>query len=275
MKSSESINPHPPSAALHQVKTSWSPYSRVSEATRARLRGLWSRFGFNHDVASKIRYEMDMVLLRTRCSLSSSYRAQVRELAARRNLLVHLGSGNALLPGWINLDCYPPPPSSNAEILTLDLRRGLPFSNASVVALFSEHFLEHLPFETVRSVILPEIRRVLEPGGKIRIGVPNGEYFVDQYVAHRAGSRDQIFERARGGKTPMMMLNEIAHGFGHYFAYDFEMFAGLLSSAGFVNVRRCAPFDTPIEQFKGKDRVDEWRNAMTLYIEAEAASSDV
>lgn len=275
MKSSESIGTHVPDPVLHQVKRSWSPYSRASEATRARLRSLWAKLGFNHDAASKIRYEMDMVLLRTRCALSPTHNALVRDIAARRHLLVHLGCGNALLAGWINLDCYPPPPCNGAEIITLDLRRGLPFSTASVLALFSEHFLEHLPFETVRSVMLPEIRRVLQPSGKIRIGVPNGEYFVDQYVAYRAGNRDQLFERERSGKTPMTMLNEIAHGFGHYFAYDFETFAGLLTSAGFINVRRCAPFDTQVDQFKGKDRVDEWRNVMTLYIEAEAASSDV
>lgn len=274
MKSSESIGTHVPDAALHQVKNSWSPYSKASEATRTRLRGLWARLGFNHDVASKIRYEMDMVLLRTRCTLSPSFSSQVRGIAARRHLLVHLGCGNALLQGWINLDCYPPPQSNNVEILTLDLRRGLPFSTGSVVALFSEHFLEHLPFETVRQVMLPEIRRVLEPGGKIRIGVPNGEYFVDQYVAFRAGKRDRLFERERSGKTPMTMLNEIAHGFGHYFVYDFDTFAGLLNATGFMNVRRCAPFDTQTDHFKGKDRVDAWRNAMTLYIEAEAGSSD-
>jgi predicted SAM-dependent methyltransferase len=275
MKSSDSIGTQSPDAALHQVKSSWSPYSRASETTRARLRGLWAKLGFNHDVASKIRYELDMVLLRTRCGLSPAHNAKVRDMATRRHLLVHLGCGNALLQGWINLDCYPPPPSNNAEILTLDLRRGLPFSTASVSALFSEHFLEHLPFESVRSVILPEILRVLEPGGKIRIGVPNGEFFVDQYVAYRAGNRDQLFERERRGKTPMTMLNEIAHGFGHYFAYDFETFSGLLNATGFINVRRCAPFDTQNDHFKGKDRVDEWRNAMTLYIEAETGPSEI
>jgi predicted SAM-dependent methyltransferase len=137
-------------------------------------------------------------------------------------------------------------------------------------AIFSEHFLEHLPIETVRSAILPEVRRVLAPGGRIRIGVPNGEYFVDQYIAYRAGERNSLFEEHRGGKTPMTMLNEIAHGFGHYFAYDFETMSSLLSEAGLTHISRRSPFDSDVEHFKGKDRVDEWRNAMTLYVEAEA-----
>jgi predicted SAM-dependent methyltransferase len=183
-----------------------------------------------------------------------------------------MGCGNALLPGWINLDCYPPTPVQGVEILTLDMRRGLPMANQSVAALFSEHFMEHLPLETVRSVILPEISRILEPAGTVRIGVPNGEYFIDQYIAYRDGRRDMLFDKNRDNRTPMTMLNDIAHGYGHYFVYDFETLAQMLGAAGFVNVRRCAPLDTNVEAFKDKDRVDAWRNAMTLYVEAEAAS---
>ncbi len=270
MKSSESLGGPVPEAALHQVRKTWSPYSQASEASRARLRRFWAGCGFNHDVASKLRYEIDMVLLRARCALGSSYKRQIKLLQSRTDLLLHLGCGNALLPGWINLDCYPPTALPGVGILTLDLRRGLPLKTATVAALFSEHFLEHLPLETVRTVILPEVRRVLKTGGVIRIGIPDGEYFVDQYVKHRTGLRDPLYEANRQGKTPMTMLNEIAHGFGHYFAYDFETFAQMLRDSGFCNVRRCRPFDTSVECFKGKDRVDAWRNAMTLYVEAEA-----
>jgi predicted SAM-dependent methyltransferase len=269
MKPSETVSGAVPDSPLHQVQRSWSPYANASTRARARMRSVWANLGFNHDLASKIRYELDMVLLRTRCSLSPAYRSQVRELAERRHLLVHLGCGNALLPGWINLDCYPPPPARDVEILTLDLRRGLPLAAASAAALFSEHFLEHLPFDTVRSVVLPDIRRVMEPGGRVRIGVPDGEYFIDQYAAYREGRRNELFERERGGKTPMVMINEIAHGYGHHFVYDFETLSQLLRESGFVNVRRCEPFDTSMEHFEGKDRVDEWRNTMTLYVEAE------
>jgi predicted SAM-dependent methyltransferase len=211
-----------------------------------------------------------MALLRMRCAWSPRYRRQIRELSRRRNLLVHLGCGNAVLPGWINLDCYPPAAAESAEIVTLDMRRGLPLADGSVDALFSEHFLEHLPIENVRTSILPSIRRIVSPGGKVRLGVPNGEYFVDQYLAYRAGKRDALFDSQRSGKTPMTMLNEIAHGYGHYFAYDFETLAAMLTEAGFVGVRQCAPFDTSVAHFIGKDRADEWRNAMTLYVEAEA-----
>jgi predicted SAM-dependent methyltransferase len=272
MKSNIPLTASLPDTALHQVQRTWSPYSMLSAGSRGQLRRLWANLGFNHDVASKVRYELDMVLLRLRCALSLAYRRHVRDLAQREHLLVHLGCGNALLAGWVNLDCYPPAHAENFEILTLDIRRGLPMADQTVAALFSEHFLEHLPFEIVRTVILPEIKRVLEPCGKIRIGIPDGEYFIDQYVAYRCGRRDQLFEDNRSNKTPMTMLNEIAHGYGHYFVYDFDTFAGLLLGAGFVNVRRCEPLETAVTEFKGKDRGDPWRKAMSLIIEAEAPS---
>jgi hypothetical protein len=68
----------------------------------------------------------------------------------------------------------------------------------------------------------------------------------------------------------MSMFNEIAHGFGHFFAYDFETLARLLRGAGFINVVRRSPFETNVAHFRGKDRVDAWRNTMTLYVEAES-----
>lgn len=257
---------------LHQVKNTWSPYDRLSAGMRTRLRNAWRALGFDRRAASDLRYEADMLLLRSRCAFSPAYRRQIRELASRGGLHIHLGCGNALFPGWINVDCYPPTSRTGAEILTLDMRRGLPLADGSVSALFSEHFLEHLSVETVRDVIVPEMRRVLEPGGRARIGVPNGEYFVDQYIAHRSGQADALFDAHRGTATPMAMLNEIAHGFGHRFLYDFETLGSMLKAAGFATVERSAPGISETPAFQGKDRVDPWRQAMSLYVEAAVPS---
>jgi predicted SAM-dependent methyltransferase len=257
---------------LHQVRTTWSPYHHLSDGMRARLRKTWRAFGFDRRVASDLRYELDMLLLRSRCAFGPAYRRQIRQLAGRRGLRVHLGCGNALFPGWLNVDCYPPVSRTGAEILTLDMRRGLPLADRSVVALFSEHFLEHLSVDTVRDVILPEMRRVLEPGGRARIGVPSGEYFVDQYVAHLSGQPDPLFEANRGAATPMMMLNDITHGFGHRFLYDFETLASMLRKAGFATVERSTSGVSDVTAFQGKDRVDPWRQAMSLYVEAAVPS---
>lgn len=261
-------SPESSGRGLHQVEETWSPYARLPGNIRSQARQFWSQLGFNHDVASKLRYEVDMVLLRVRCALSSERRRAARSLAGKKHLRLHLGCGNALLPDWINMDCYPPTLIQGMEVLMLDMRRQWPLADGSASALFSEHFLEHLPFETVRGHILREIYRVLEPGGQVRIGVPNGEYFVEQYMASKHGTADPLYEQARQGKLPMMMFNEIAHGFGHYFAYDFETLQQILKDAGFTGIRRMSPGNTEVEAFQGLDRDDPWRKAMTLYVEA-------
>jgi predicted SAM-dependent methyltransferase len=222
----------------------------------------------NPTTPTQLRYELEMLFLRARCALSARQRGQIRNLSTRRGLLVHLGCGNALLPGWINVDCYPPPQESGIEILTVDMRRGLPFADGSVRAVFSEHFLEHLPVEIVRDVILREIRRVLEPGGVVRIGVPSGEYFIERYLQYRSGGTDALFEEHRNGATPMTMLNEIMHSYGHHYLYDFETLQRMLKQSGFTEVRRGTAGQTQVAEFRGKDRLDEWRRAMTLYVEA-------
>ncbi|HEV2700868.1 MAG TPA: methyltransferase domain-containing protein, partial [Steroidobacteraceae bacterium] len=226
---------------LHQAARTWSPYTMLSTSLRARLRAGWDAFGCNPDLAARLRYELEMALLRTRCATSPGYRRQVRMLRDRRELQVHLGCGNAVLADWVNVDCYPPPRRPGREVLTLDMRRGLPFASGSVNAIFTEHFLEHLPFETVRKVIAPEMRRILKTGGSVRIGVPNGAYFVEQYLACRGGNEDQVFAENRRGSTPMMMLNDISHGFGHYFVYDFETLSMVLAQSGFHDVRQYRP----------------------------------
>lgn len=257
------------SAPLHQVTSSWSPYHRLSEPVRARLRKIWNRAGFNPDVASKVRYEVDMLLLRARCATSWGYRRHAHALSTATGLRIHLGCGNALFAGWLNVDCYPPAPLPGCEILTVDLRQSWPIGDESTTALFSEHFLEHLPMPTVRDHVIPEIYRVLEPGGVVRLGVPNGEYFVEQYMASRQGCADPLFETAAHGATPMIMLNDIAHGFGHYFVWDFDTMRRVLERSGFVAVKKLAPGVTGYPVFADRDRLDPWRNAMTLYVEAE------
>ena len=71
----------------------------------------------------------------------------------------------------------------------------------------------------------------------------------------------------------MIMLNEIAHGFGHYFVYDFETMDKLLRRSGFVDVLRQRARATDCAHFVDKDRIDDWRNAMTLYVEARVPES--
>jgi predicted SAM-dependent methyltransferase len=93
---------------------------------------------------------------------------------------VHLGPGQKkYLKGWINVD---------ANFLTAkcdiwaDLRDPLPFPDGSVDAFYSSHVIEHLP-DHLLPFHFEEMHRCLKPGGCIRVGGPNGDAAIRQYLA--------------------------------------------------------------------------------------------
>jgi SAM-dependent methyltransferase len=74
-------------------------------------------------------------------------------------------------------------------VIPCDLRQPLPFSADSFTAAYAAHVVEHLaPIEARR--LLGEMRRLLAPGGVVRIVVPDLEGIARAYLAslERAGS---------------------------------------------------------------------------------------
>ena len=77
--------------------------------------------------------------------------------------------------GWINIDNYPAP-------LAINLDWGLPLPDRSARYVFLAHLLEHLFHPMQSSHLLAEIRRVLMPGGVVRIVVPDIEKCLRAYA---------------------------------------------------------------------------------------------
>lgn len=253
------------SAKLHQVVETWSPWAKLPSRARNALRNVWRRCGFSAELATLLRYEVDMALLQVWCVLSLRYRRQIRSFRGRDGMRVHLGCGNTLKPGWINVDCYPPRPEDGCEILVTDMRRGLPFPDRSVQAIYSEHFFEHVPIETTRAVLLRECFRILAPGGVIRVGVPDGELWIDGYLAHRATG--EAPELMAGHPTLMMSLNSIARDTTHAFLWDYATLRWAFAEAGFVDLHQSRAGHTREAPFNSMDQTDPWRVAQTVYIE--------
>lgn len=91
---------------------------------------------------------------------------------------LNLGAGTKAIPGWINVDIRP----LKGITVVSDLRT-LPFATESVDLVYACHVLEHFGRHEYMDV-LKEWYRVLKPGGKIRIAVPNFEKCVDWYLNH-------------------------------------------------------------------------------------------
>jgi SAM-dependent methyltransferase len=98
--------------------------------------------------------------------------------ASENLVLCNLGCGSRHHPSWINIDFH----GDGKTVLPWDLRRGLPLPDHSCDAVYSSHAIEHFDREGARR-FLGECRRVLMPGGIIRLVAPCLEGVVRIYLA--------------------------------------------------------------------------------------------
>ena len=89
---------------------------------------------------------------------------------------LNVGAGRRLSPDWTNLDLARAP-----HVQRHDLRRPLPFADGTFDAVYSSHVLEHLERDHAPRV-LAEMRRVLKPGGIVRVVVPDLERICRDYI---------------------------------------------------------------------------------------------
>jgi SAM-dependent methyltransferase len=90
---------------------------------------------------------------------------------------LNLGCGRRFHPGWVNLDFSPVAPNVRAH----DLRKGIPYPDETFDVVYHSHVLEHLS-KWDAPTFLRECRRVLRPGGLIRIAVPDLEQIARLYL---------------------------------------------------------------------------------------------
>jgi len=178
-----------------------------------------------------------------------------RVLRSGERIRLHLGCGWNRLPGWVNIDIIGMRPD-----LYWDLRHGVPFPDDSAEAVFLEHVLEHFQLATALD-ILAECRRVLVPGGRVRVGVPD----FGAYLVSYAGDREFIERNRPGRPTPLLAVAEVALGHGHGSVWDGETLVRVLEEVGFSGVERRQFGDSSIEP----DLDTPSREPETVYAEGE------
>jgi predicted SAM-dependent methyltransferase len=175
----------------------------------------------------------------------------------RRKL--QLGSGGKRLTGWVNSDIDP-----RAEMIAI-VGWPLPFARASLQRIYMEHVLEHVPYETAVRFLV-EARRVLEPGGVIRIAVPDLEELCRGY------QQDDWRQRFDWVKWPQFafiqtraqMLNMSFRWWGHSHLYDREEMIRAIREAGFLEFEFVERGASRHEDLRGL----ETRLDSTLVVEA-------
>jgi predicted SAM-dependent methyltransferase len=97
--------------------------------------------------------------------------------------LLNAGCGATFHPAWTNLDFRASAPS----VIAHDLRKPLPFADASFGVVYSSHVLEHFS-RSFAPVFLAECRRLLKPGGVLRLAVPDLETIARLYLENLQGA---------------------------------------------------------------------------------------
>ncbi len=147
------------------------------------------------------------------------------------------GCGDHPDPGWINSDIK----VGEGIDISCDIRDGLPLEDASVDYIVSIHALPELPLPD-QGVALRELRRLLKPGGFLRLALPDLDKGIKAYLENDPEYFLVPDEHAAtiGGKLVTQML---WYGWSKtLFTRDFTK--ELLRKAGFGTVLDCAYRET-------------------------------
>lgn len=161
-----------------------------------------------------------------------------RKFADKRGLKLNLACGDTLKKNWINIDMY-----NKSADLPLDLRKDFPFKTGSVAEIYCEAFFEHLDYPYDAMHFLFECLRVLAPGGKVTIGIPDTEWPIKSYVKGYTSKYFTISKSKRWHPkhytTKMEHINYHFRQDGeHKYAYDYELMTKVLKDAGFVKIKK-------------------------------------
>ncbi len=140
--------------------------------------------------------------------------------------LLNLGCGGnrPQIEPWINIDnlhaIFPDPVNqverqqldAEKNYMNADLRNGLPFEDGEVDGILASHFLEHLDAQESLP-FLKECKRVLKPGGVLRLSVPSPELF---YKLSKEGCTDWGEKFPRPGIPEGLTFMEFALFFNEH-----------------------------------------------------------
>ena len=151
---------------------------------------------------------------------------------------LQLGAGGNQVDGWLNTDIEP-----KANQVYLDATSDYPFPSGSFHYVFAEHLIEHLPWEGGLKM-LKECRRVLAPGGKIRIVTPNLaksfkllNHGTDSEVRKVIEASRRLFGWPDTPVMPAYVFNKSMREWGHQFIYDPDTLRKTFELAGFTEIK--------------------------------------
>lgn len=197
---------------------------------------------------------------------------------------VNIGCGATPTPGWINLDnsltvriangpfswLLRSRPQFYDAIKRAGIRYGtatrIPLADNSVEVVYTSHMVEHLDRADAAD-FLNEANRILVPGGRVRVVVPDLLRKVEEY--RRDGDADALIDGLlMSVHRPRRLLDSIWErlvGFrDHRWMYDERSLAKLIAEAGFSQVVAFPPGETGIRNPEPLDLRERWDESIYL-----------
>ena len=170
---------------------------------------------------------------------------------------INCGCGRMLRPGCLNIDQIPMVDTQGkaagpgklvrvhldgqvSYYLQHDMTQAFPVASQAFSWGYSEHFIEHVTPEQAVAWLM-EMRRLIAPGGLLRVTTPDLKKYIDGYCdpANRFfklhTERMEAFTGNKGSvpQRRAWMVNQIFRFFKHQWIYDFDEIVHIGTLAGF------------------------------------------
>jgi SAM-dependent methyltransferase len=161
-------------------------------------------------------------------------RLHLDDAAAIGSHRIEIGSGGRPTPGYIHIDTDTLAP----HVEYFASGDSLPFADGWADEIVAVHVLEHVhPSKLIPT--LEEWRRVIKPGGLLRIHVPDSRALMERYLTSSLGERWALNGAILGmyASPSASQPGDLLRPADHQVLFDSELLQSVLVDVGFTEVR--------------------------------------